>query len=163
VDCDEHKSLCSKYGVSGYPTIQWFPKGSLEPKKYKGPRTADSLAEFVNMEGRTNVKIATAPSNVVVLTSENFNEVVLDETKDVLVEFYAPCLTRMEEEVEKLKGSASRHGKIYLKATKNYLEKGSDYANNEIHRLQRILDKSISPAKVDELTLKKNILSTYAA
>jgi len=38
----------------------------------------------------TNVKIATAPSNVVVLTPENFNEVVLDETKDVLVEFYAP-------------------------------------------------------------------------
>ncbi|KAG4944172.1 hypothetical protein JHK85_048818 [Glycine max] len=94
VDCDEHKSLCSKYGVSGYPTIQWFPKGSLEPKKYEGPRTADSLAEFVNTEGDllagTNVKIATAPSNVVVLTSKNFNEVVLDETKDVLVEFYAP-------------------------------------------------------------------------
>ncbi|KAG4933983.1 hypothetical protein JHK87_047985 [Glycine soja] len=78
VDCDEHKSLCSKYGVSGY----------------EGPRTADSLAEFVNTEGDllagTNVKIATAPSNVVVLTSKNFNEVVLDETKDVLVEFYAP-------------------------------------------------------------------------
>ncbi|KAH1127001.1 hypothetical protein GYH30_015829 [Glycine max] len=315
VDCDEHKSLCSKYGVSGYPTIQWFPKGSLEPKKYEGPRTADSLAEFVNTEGGTNVKIATAPSNVVVLTSENFNEVVLDETKDVLVEFYAPwcghckslapisislriscyhfkvrvvnfcktnnvkpdyalfflqtyekvvtafkleedvvianldadkykdlaekydvsgfptlkffpkgnkageeygggrdlddfvafineksgtsrdvkgqltsqagivesldvlvkefvaasdeekksMFTRMEEEVEKLKGSASRHGKIYLKAAKNYLEKGSDYAKNEIQRLQRILDKSISPAKADELTLKKNILSTYAA
>ena len=280
VDCDEHKSLCSKYGVSGYPTIQWFPKGSLEPKKYEGPRTADSLAEFVNTEGGTNVKIATAPSNVVVLTSENFNEVVLDETKDVLVEFYAPwcghckslaptyekvatafkleedvvianldadkyrdlaekydvsgfptlkffpkgnkagedygggrdlddfvafineksgasrdgkgqltsqagivesldvlvkefvaasdeekkfVFTRMEEEVEKLKGSASRHGKIYLKAAKNYLEKGSDYAKNEIQRLQRILDKSISPAKADELTLKKNILSTYAA
>ena len=40
--------------------------------------------------GINTVKIATAPSNVVVLTSENFNEVVLDETKDVLVEFYAP-------------------------------------------------------------------------
>jgi len=36
------------------------------------------------------VKIATAPSHVVVLTPETFNEVVLDETKDVLVEFYAP-------------------------------------------------------------------------
>ncbi|KAL2323693.1 hypothetical protein Fmac_028072 [Flemingia macrophylla] len=315
VDCDEHKSLCSKYGVSGYPTIQWFPKGSLEPKKYEGPRTAESLAEFVNTEGGdllagTNVKIATAPSNVVVLTPENFNEVVLDETKDVLVEFYAPwcghckslaptyekvatafkseedvvianldadkyrdlaekydvsgfptlkffpkgnkageeygggrdlddfvafineksgtsrdgkgqltsqvseftlkrkearvwlyfilffgsgsgsfggagivesldilvkefvaasneekksVLTRMEEEVEKLKGSPSRYGKIYLKAAKKYMEKGSDYAKNEIQRLQRILDKSISPAKADELTLKKNILSTYDA
>ncbi|KAE9611848.1 putative protein disulfide-isomerase [Lupinus albus] len=26
VDCDEHKSLCSKYGVCGYSTIQWFSK-----------------------------------------------------------------------------------------------------------------------------------------
>ncbi|KAG6513443.1 hypothetical protein ZIOFF_023773 [Zingiber officinale] len=69
VDCDEHKSICSKYGVSGYPTIQWFPKGSLEPKKvkqsslhmmhnkyeqscrYEGPRTAEALTEFVNTEG----------------------------------------------------------------------------------------------------------------
>jgi protein disulfide-isomerase A6 len=50
VDCDEHKSVCSKYGVSGYPTIQWFPKGSLEPKKYEGQRTAEALAEYVNSE-----------------------------------------------------------------------------------------------------------------
>ncbi|KAK8650660.1 hypothetical protein V6N13_140288 [Hibiscus sabdariffa] len=33
VDCDEHKSVCSKYGIQGYPTIQWFPKGSLDPEK----------------------------------------------------------------------------------------------------------------------------------
>ncbi|KAJ6798619.1 protein disulfide isomerase-like 2-2 [Iris pallida] len=90
VDCDEHKSVCSKYGVSGYPTIQWFPKGSLEPKKYEGARTAEALAEFVNTEGGTNVKLATVPSSVVVLTAETFDQVVLDETKDVLVEFYAP-------------------------------------------------------------------------
>ncbi|URD87336.1 Endoplasmic reticulum protein ERp29, C-terminal domain, partial [Musa troglodytarum] len=90
VDCDEHKGLCSKYGVSGYPTIQWFPKGSLEPKRYEGPRTAESLAEFVNTEGGTNVKLASIPSNVVVLTPETFDQIVLDETKDVLVEFYAP-------------------------------------------------------------------------
>ncbi|WJX13610.1 protein disulfide-isomerase [Trifolium repens] len=279
VDCDEHKSVCSKYGVSGYPTIQWFPKGSLEPKKFEGPRTAESLAEFVNTEGGTNVKIAAAPSHVVVLTPETFNEVVLDETKDVLVEFYAPwcghckslapiyekvaaafksedevvianldadkyrdlaekyevsgfptlkffpkgnkagedygggrdlddfvafineksgtsrdakgqltseagivedldelvkefvaadgeekkaVFAKIEEEAGKLKGSASRYGKIYVKAAKNYLEKGSDYAKNEIQRLERILEKSISPAKADEFTLKKNILSTYA-
>lgn len=90
VDCDEHKSLCSKFGVSGYPTIQWFPKGSLEPKKYEGARTAEALAEFVNKEGGSNVKIAAAPSNVVVLTPDNFDEIVLNKEKDVLVEFYAP-------------------------------------------------------------------------
>ncbi|KAL2511798.1 Protein disulfide-isomerase like 2-1 [Abeliophyllum distichum] len=254
VDCDEHKSLCSKYGVSGYPTIQWFPKGSLEPKKYEGARTAEALAEFINNEGGTSVKIAAVPSDVVVLTPDNFNEIVLDEAKDVLVEFYAPwcghckslaptyekvatafkleehvvianvdadkykdlgekygvsgfptlkffpknnkagvdydggrdlddfvtfinekCATslrkgeekkavfsRLEEEAEKLKGSTARYGKIYVKAAKSCMEKGSDYAKNEIQRLDRILAKSISAAKADDFNLKKNILSTFA-
>ncbi|XP_054790558.1 protein disulfide-isomerase like 2-1-like [Prosopis cineraria] len=280
VDCDDQKSLCSKYGVSGYPTIQWFPNGSLEPKKYEGARTAEALADFVNKEGGTNVKIASVPSSVVVLTPDNFDQVVLDETKDVLVEFYAPwcghckglaptyekvatafkleenvvianidadqhkdiaekygvsgyptlkffprsnkagedydggrdlddfvtfineksgtsrdgkgqltskagivptldglvkdfvsassdekkeVYSRLEEEAKKLEGSAARYGNIYLKAAKNCIEKGVDYASKEIQRLERILDKSVSPAKADELTLKKNVLSTFVA
>lgn len=40
----------------------------------------------------TNVKIAAVPSSVVVLTPETFDSIVLDETKDALVEFYAPWL-----------------------------------------------------------------------
>ena len=38
----------------------------------------------------SNVKISAVPSSVVVLTADNFNDIVLDENKDVLVEFYAP-------------------------------------------------------------------------
>ncbi|KAL0903174.1 hypothetical protein M5K25_027531 [Dendrobium thyrsiflorum] len=280
VDCDDQKSLCSKYGVQGYPTLQWFPKGSLEPKKYEGPRTAEALVEFINNEGGTNVKIATVPSSVVILTPENFDQVVHDSNKDVLVEFYAPwcghckmlapiyeklanvykldedvvianldadkykdlaekfgvtgfptlkffpktnkagedydggrdldafvsfindkcgasrdttgqltsqagivanidslvkelisaasderkaVLSKIEEEVEKLEGSSVRYGKVYLKATKSYIDKGSEYAKKEIERLQRMLEKSISPAKADEFIIKKNILSTFVA
>lgn len=280
VDCDEHKSLCSKYDVKGYPTIQWFPKGSLEPKKYEGARTAEGLTEFINTEGGTNVKLATVPSNVVILTSETFDKVVLDETKDVLVEFYAPwcghckslapiyekvanafkseedvvianldadkhkdlaekygvsgyptlkffpkgnkagedydggrdvndfvtfinekcgtsrdakgqltseagivaslgalvkeftsaaegerkaVFSRIEEEVGKLKGSSARYGKVYLKVAKSSLEKGANYSKKESERLQRMLEKSISPSKADEFTIKKNILSVFSA
>ncbi|KAG2597440.1 protein disulfide isomerase-like 2-2 [Panicum virgatum] len=280
VDCDEHKSVCSKYGVSGYPTIQWFPKGSLEPKKYEGQRTAEALAEFVNTEGGTNVKLATIPSSVVVLTPETFDSVVLDETKDVLVEFYAPwcghckslapiyekvasvfkldegvvianldadkhrdlaekygvtgfptlkffpkgnkagedydggrdlgdfvkfineksgtsrdtkgqltseaghiasldalakeflgaasdkrkeVLSSMEEEVAMLSGSAAKHGKVYVTIAKKILEKGNDYTKKETDRLQRMLEKSISPTKADEFTIKKNVLSTFSS
>jgi protein disulfide-isomerase A6 len=50
VDCDDHKPLCSKFGVTGFPIIKWFPKGSLEPKDYSGGRTVDALVEFVNNE-----------------------------------------------------------------------------------------------------------------
>jgi len=65
-------------------------KDPWSQKKYEGQRSAEALAEFVNTEGGTNVKLATIPSSIVVLTPENFDSVVLDETKDVLVEFYAP-------------------------------------------------------------------------
>ncbi|CAN6326756.1 unnamed protein product [Urochloa humidicola] len=280
VDCDEHKSVCSKYGVSGYPTIQWFPKGSLEPKKYEGQRSAEALAEFVNSEAGTNVKIAAVPSSVVVLTPETFDSIVLDETKDVLVEFYAPwcghckhlapvyeelasvfkqdegvvianldadkhtdlaekygvsgfptlkffpkgnkagedydggrdlddfvkfinekcgtsrnskgqltseaglveslnplvkefinaagdkrkeVLTKIEEDVAKLSGSAAKHGKIYVAAAKKIMDKGSDYTKKETERLQRMMEKSISPSKADEFIIKKNILSTFSS
>lgn len=90
VDCDDHKSLCSKYGIQGFPTIKWFPKGSLEPKDYNGGRTTDALLEFVNNEAGTKGKVSTPPSEVVVLDSTNFDKIVMDTTKDVLVEFYAP-------------------------------------------------------------------------
>jgi protein disulfide-isomerase A6 len=280
VDCDEHKDLCSKYGVSGYPTIQWFPKGSLEPKKYEGQRTVEPLAEFVNTEAGTNVKIAAVPSSVVVLTPETFDSIVLDETKDVLVEFYAPwcghckhlapvyeklasvfkqdegvvianldadkhsdlaekygvsgfptlkffpkrnkagedydggrdlddfvkfinekcgtsrdskgqltseagiveslaplvkeflsaaddkrkeVISKMEEDVAKLSGSAAKHGKVYVTAAKKIMNKGSDYTKKETERLQRMLEKSISPSKADEFVIKKNILSTFSS
>lgn len=279
VDCDEHKETCNKFGVSGYPTIKWFPKGSLEPKSYDGARTAEALVEYVNSEGGTNVKIAAVPSSVVVLNSDNFDEIVLDTTKDVLVEFYASwcghckslapiyekvaaafnlekdvvvanidadihkdigekygvsgfptlkffpkgnkageeyeggrdlddfvnfinekCGTsrdgkgqltskagvvaalenlvkefvsagdvekkavfdRLQEEIEKLEGPSSRYGEIYLKSAKSCMDKGADYAKNEIQRLDRILAKSINAVKADQFTLKKNILSAFA-
>ncbi|KAG8052238.1 hypothetical protein GUJ93_ZPchr0001g32744 [Zizania palustris] len=280
VDCDEHKTVCSKYGVSGYPTIQWFPKGSLEPKKYEGQRTAEAIAEFVNTEGGTNVKLAAIPSSVVVLSLDNFDSIVLDANKDVLVEFYAPwcghckhlaptyeklasvykldegvvianldadkhkdlaekygvtgyptlkffpkgnkagedydggrdlddfvkfinekcgtsrdskgqlsseagrvasldalakeflsanndkrkeTLSVMEEEVAKLNGSPAKHGKIYIAIAKKILDKGNDYTKKETERLQRMLEKSISPSKADEFIVKKNVLSSFSS
>lgn len=50
-------------------------------------------------------------------------------------------LSKIEQEVEKLKGSSARYGKIYVKAAKSCMEKGDDYPKNESQRLQRILDK----------------------
>ncbi|KAI3675980.1 hypothetical protein L1987_85576 [Smallanthus sonchifolius] len=90
VDCDEHKQICTKYKISGYPTIKWFAKGSLEPQEYDGAHTAYALVEYMNSQAGTNVKMGAIQRNVVRLNSENFDEIVLDETKNVLVEFYAP-------------------------------------------------------------------------
>jgi protein disulfide-isomerase A6 len=89
VDADQHKELAGRFGVSGYPTIKWFPKGSLVPEDYTGGRTADDLTAFVNDKAGTRVRIS-SNSPVTVLTDKNFDSIVLDSTKDVFVEFYAP-------------------------------------------------------------------------
>jgi protein disulfide-isomerase-like protein len=90
VDCDAEKSLGARFGVQGFPTLKFFPKGSTSPVEYDGGRTADDLIAFINGKAGTRAAIYKAPSDVQVLTSENFDSVVLDSTKDVFVEFYAP-------------------------------------------------------------------------
>ncbi|CAI5943985.1 unnamed protein product, partial [Closterium sp. NIES-65] len=91
VDCDKHKKLCSEYKVKGYPTLKWFPKGASKPEDYTGERTVEDLVEFTNEKLGTSVEPpAPPPSHVVTLLPNTFDAVVLDPSKFVLVEFYAP-------------------------------------------------------------------------
>jgi len=90
VDADAHKDLATRFGVSGFPTLKFFKKGSTDPVDYNGGREAADIIEFVNKEAGTRVRIAKAASAVVVLSQDNFDGIVGDTTKDVFVEFYAP-------------------------------------------------------------------------
>jgi protein disulfide-isomerase-like protein len=90
LDATEAGEIASRYEVKGYPTIKFFPKGSKEPEEYTGGRTADTIVSWVNSKVGTNKKVKAPPSFVVDLTSSNFDKVVLDSSKNVLVEFYAP-------------------------------------------------------------------------
>jgi protein disulfide-isomerase A6 len=90
VDADAHKELGSRFDVHGYPTLKWFPKGSTTPEDYQGGRGLDELAAFVTQKSGAKSKVKKVATNVVVLDATNFDKVVLDSSKDVLVEFYAP-------------------------------------------------------------------------
>lgn len=69
-------------------TLKWFPAGSLTPETYSGGRTAADIVAFVNEKAGTNARIAVKPTHVVELTSSDFDKIVMDSSKDVLVEFY---------------------------------------------------------------------------
>jgi len=91
VDCTKENSVCSKYGVTGYPTIKFFKKGSETPEDYQGGRSADDFIDFLNNNAGTRLKKTSKPEEAVLtLTPSNFDKVVMDTGKDVLVEFYAP-------------------------------------------------------------------------
>ncbi|GFO44763.1 protein disulfide-isomerase [Plakobranchus ocellatus] len=49
VDCTVETDTCSKYGVSGYPTLKIFKKGEFS-KEYDGPREAGGIVKTMNKE-----------------------------------------------------------------------------------------------------------------
>ncbi|KZT57670.1 disulfide isomerase [Calocera cornea HHB12733] len=90
VDADgAGKDAGQRFGVTGFPTLKWFPAGSSEPEPYEGQRDLDALLSFVETKSGVKAK-GPAPPTRQILQSYDFDEVVMDPSKDVLVAFTAP-------------------------------------------------------------------------
>ncbi|KAI8336478.1 thioredoxin-like protein [Blakeslea trispora] len=92
LDADKHRDSGAHFGVQGFPTLKWLPKGVSGPdgaEQYKGGRDLNSLASFVKEKTGISPRIKSTKSDVVDLNTKNFHEVALNTNKNVLVEFYA--------------------------------------------------------------------------
>lgn len=91
VNADEHRDLGSKYGVTGFPTLKWFNADDIStPEDYTSGRDLESLAGFINDKAGIRSRVKKEVTSVTTLSDSNFDEIVMDSEKDVLVEFYAP-------------------------------------------------------------------------
>ncbi|KNE56196.1 protein disulfide-isomerase domain [Allomyces macrogynus ATCC 38327] len=90
VDADAHRELGTRFGVQGFPTLKWFPKGSTTPEDYQGGRSLEDLASYIKDKTAINARIKKVPTDVTTLTSSTFDEIVMDPAKHVLVTFTAP-------------------------------------------------------------------------
>lgn len=113
VDCDQHKALASQFGVSGFPTIKIFGEDKSKPTDYRGERTAKGIVDAALSEARkvarsrlsgggskkkpsssssssSSKSSKSSKSDVVTLTDDNFDNLVLNSGEVWLVEFYAP-------------------------------------------------------------------------
>jgi len=90
VDGDKNKALAGRF-ANGFPTLKFFPKGSIEPVSYEGSRDPSEIVDYINKQAGSRGRLpGKAPSDIVVLNPSNFDEIVKDTNKNVLVEFYAP-------------------------------------------------------------------------
>lgn len=48
LDVDKYTDVAENYGVSGYPTLQFFPKGNKAGEDYHGERELDDFVSFIN-------------------------------------------------------------------------------------------------------------------
>ncbi|EPY51700.1 protein disulfide isomerase [Schizosaccharomyces cryophilus OY26] len=90
IDADTYGEVGKKYQIRGFPTLIWYPADGSDPEQYSHARDLDSLTQFVSEKtGVKKLKKNAFPSSVVELDSASFDKIVMDDTKDVLVEFYA--------------------------------------------------------------------------
>lgn len=107
VDADQHKSLGGQYGVRGFPTIKIFGANKNKPEEYQGGRSSQAIVDGAMNALRSLVKERLSgrsggsgyskqssgggsKKDVVELTDDNFDKMVLDSDDVWLVEFFAP-------------------------------------------------------------------------
>jgi protein disulfide-isomerase A1 len=64
VDCIEHKELCNKYGVRGFPTIKLFRSGGKAPVDYDQARKADAIVSYMKKQQQPAVRELKTESEV---------------------------------------------------------------------------------------------------
>jgi thioredoxin domain-containing protein 5 len=71
VDCTENRSVCQRFGVTGYPNLKFFADGQMF--NYQGARSLEPLEEFVLgvYKNSVGVTVPPKPSWVQQLLSQN--------------------------------------------------------------------------------------------
>ncbi|CAG8615593.1 9177_t:CDS:2 [Funneliformis mosseae] len=158
VDATEHKDIAEKYGVTGYPTIKFFPKGEDKtPIDYQGGRTEQDFIDFLNEHCGTHRIVGGS-------LSEEAGRI--PELDAFAIKFTnAATLTDVDLVISEAKvvadKSDNKFAQYYVKIMDKIKNK-KDYIDNEIARLEKIIKSgTISASKIDDFTIRKNILAIF--
>lgn len=87
VDCLANDAICGAAGVHGWPTIHFYKTGKTDYDEYDGDRSIENFSQFLS--SRVGIFYKQPVAKTVILTPENWDTVVMDPTKNVLVAFTA--------------------------------------------------------------------------
>jgi protein disulfide-isomerase A6 len=158
VDCDANSELCQRFEVGGYPTLKWFGKSDkTNPVPYEEGRDVASFVNYIN--GKTGItrqengRLSSTAGRVAAL--------------DKLVAGYATAadqdavVAKVKEVAETLTGDEAKSAKIYLR-TLELIKTKLGYVASEKQRLNRMLESAdLSATKLDEFTVRYNILGAF--
>lgn len=108
VDCTEEggKDACSKFGVSGYPTLKIFRNGEVS-QDYNGPRQADGIVKYM--------KAQVGPSSKEIKSKDDF-EKLLKRDETVIFGAFKEKDSELQKAFQKL---ADKHREQYTFAHTN--------------------------------------------
>ncbi|KAA8652567.1 hypothetical protein EYZ11_002372 [Aspergillus tanneri] len=153
-EAENARATAKEQGVTGYPTIKFFPRGSKEAVDYAGPRTEEAFVNFVNEKAGTHRAVGGR------LDDKAGTVVILD----TLVAKYtsSQSFDDLVNEVKKAaKGLQDKYAQYYVKVAEK-LSQNHEYASKEFARLKKILEKGGSaPEKIDDFISRSNVLRQF--
>jgi protein disulfide-isomerase A6 len=151
-EAENSKKTAEAEGVTSYPTIKYFKKGSTEALPYEGARAEADFVTFINTNAGTHRTVGGG------LDATGGTIAALDTIAQKFQNAYGDGLAEAKKAAEGLKDKyAQYYVKVFEKASANkgYLEK-------EAKRLESLLKKgNLAPEKVDDLTSRSNILKRF--
>lgn len=114
IDAVKHEEIAARYHVNSFPAIFLFSPGADEPTRYRAHREAYLMSDFLQTTIQGLPALISEPHAIslaytTTLTAKNFNEIVMNPDKDVLVFFFAPWCGHCNN----FKPSFSKLGEIY--------------------------------------------------
>jgi protein disulfide-isomerase A6 len=159
-EAENAKATAQEQGVTSYPTIKFFPKGSKEPEAYSGGRTEADLVSFMNGKAGTH-RAPGGGLDATAGTIEALDTLVTKLTGGASIADVAAEATKAAKDLKE--GAQYKYAEYYVKVFAK-LAQNDNYASKELARLNGILKKGgVAPEKLDEFTSKTNILKRFIA
>ncbi|KAI9051535.1 hypothetical protein LZ554_004581 [Drepanopeziza brunnea f. sp. 'monogermtubi'] len=154
------KATAKDQGVSSYPTIKFFPKGSTTAEPYEGGRSEADIVAFMNKKAGTH-RVAGGGLDATAGTIEALDTIVAKFTGGSSIAEVASEVTKAAADLNSQ--AQYKYAEYYVKVF-DKLAKSDTYASKELARLDGIIKKGgLAPAKLDEFTSKTNILRRFIA
>jgi len=158
VDADHEKELGTRFGISGFPTIKFFPKNNKAGEEYNGGRSEQDFIDFLNEKCGTNRVAGGGIDDQAGLVAD-FDALAAKFVTDP--ESRASTQEELEKAVEGAPEEDKKAGAYYIKVMKKITEKGDGYVATEIARLEKILSGQMTGDKRDQMFKRKNILNVF--
>ncbi|KAK7746601.1 Protein disulfide-isomerase erp38 [Diatrype stigma] len=158
-EADSSKATASEQGVTSYPTIKFFPKGSTEGELYSGGRSEKDLVSFINEKAGTH-RVPGGSLDATGGTIDVLNHIAIKYAAGT--EKLADLAAEAKKAIEALgEGVQYKYAQYYIRVF-DKLAENEGYVAKESARLNNILKKGgLAPAKLDELQSKSNILQQF--
>ena len=152
-EAEQSKATAKEQGVSSYPTIKYFPRGSKAPEAYEGGRSEKDFVDFINTKAGTHRMVG---------GGLDAKAGTIDALDTVVGSITGGDLASLSE---KVKGAATglkdKYAEYYIKVS-NKLSSNKGYVEKELARLEGMIKKGgLAPEKLDDLTSRSNILRKF--